>query len=190
MAWTRWLFGSSPPAACSPSDTLAMERISMTGASARVAPDLLLDSLQVSSFKVKLRPTDNERSKDLSPFRSLPQVRLRALAPWCLLLLRLLSRFRAPVLDFLSSPCRLLLSPESADSGHSRPLRVVFPAEAAEALPGPADVPSRRRAAQQLLLLAPQVRTAALLQRDRVTFAFCRASTTRVMSGSVSLAML
>ena len=163
----------------------------MTGASARVAPDQLRDNSQVSSFKVKLRPTDNERSKDLSPFRSLPQVRLRALAPWCLLLLRLLSRFRAPVLDFLSSPCRLLLSPESAGSGHSRPLWVAFLAEAAEALPGPADVPSRRRAAQQLLLLlllVPQVRTAALLQPDLVTFAFCRASTTRVTSVSESLA--
>ncbi len=162
----------------------------MTGASARVAPDQLRDNSQVSSFKVKLRPTDNERSKDLSPSRSLPQARLRALAPWCLLLLRLLSRFRAPVLDFLSSPSRLLLSPESAGSGHSRPLWVAFLAEAAEALPGPADVPSRRRAAQQLLLLAPQVRTAALLQPGRVTFAFCRASTTRVTSGSGNLVTL
>ncbi len=162
----------------------------MTGALARVALDLLLDSLQVSSFKVKLRPTDNERSKDLSPFRSLPQVRLRALAPWCLLLLRLLSRFRAPVLDFLSSPSRLLLLPESADSGHSRPLWVVFPAEAAEALQGPADAPSRRRAPQLLQPRAPPVRTAAFLQPGRVTFAFCRASTTRVTSGSGNLVTL
>ncbi len=163
----------------------------MTGALARVALGLLLDSLQVSSFKVKLRPTDNERSKDLSPSRSLPQARFRALAPWCLLLSRLQARFRALALDFLSSPCRLLLSPESAGSGHSRPLWVAFLAEAAEALPGPADVPLRRRAAQQLLLLlVPQVRTAALLQPGLVTFAFCRASTTRVTSVSVSLAML
>ena len=161
----------------------------MIGASARVASDPLLDSLQVSSFKVKLRPTDNERSKDLSPSRSLLQARFRALAPWRLLLSLLQARFRALALDFLSSPCRLLLSPESAGSGHSRPLWVAFLAEAAEALPGPADVPSRRRAAQQLLLLlVPQVRTAALLQPDRVTFVFCRASTTRVTSVSESLA--
>ncbi len=162
----------------------------MTGASARVAPDLLLDSLQVSSFKVKLRPTDNERSKDLSPSRSLLQARFRARAPWRLLLSLLQARFRALALDFLSSPWRLLLSPESAGSGHSRPLWVAFLAEAAEALPGPADVPSRRRAPQPLLPLAPPVRTAALLQPGRVTFAFCRASTTRVTSVSGSLATL
>ena len=162
----------------------------MIGASARVASDPLLDSLQVSSFKVKLRPTDNERSKDLSPSRSLLQARFRALAPWRLLLSLLQARFRALALDFLSSPWRLLLSPESAGSGHSRPLWVAFLAEAAEALPGPADVPSRRRAAQPLLLLVPQVRTAALLQPGLVTFAFCRASTTRVTSVSVSLATL
>ena len=167
-----------------------MERTSTTGASARVAPDLLLDSWQVSSFKVKLRPTDNERSKDLSPSRSLPQARFRALAPSCLLRSRLQARFRALVLDFLSSPCRLLLSPESAGSGHSRPLWVAFLAEAAEALPDPADVPSRRRAVQEPLPLEALAQTVALLQPGLATFASCRASTTRATSVSGSLETL
>ena len=172
----------------------------MIGASARVVSDPLLDSLQVSSFKVKLRLTVNECAKDFSPPRPLLQARFQAPVPGALLvsagalalrpvLQALAQAVPGVALDFLSSPWRLLLSPESAGSGHSRPLWVAFLAEAAEALPGPADVPSRRRAAQQLLLLlVPQVRTAALLQPDRVTFVFCRASTTRATSVSESLA--
>ena len=76
---------------------------------------------------------------------------------------------------------------ESAGSGHSRPLWVAFLAEAAEDLPDPAGVPSRRRAVQEPLPLEALAQTVALLQPGLATFASCRASTTRATSVSGSL---